>query len=119
MKSFSKILIFGFGFFLLQGCYYDVEEDLYPVVDSCNTTNLVFNGEIQPLINTHCALSGCHVAGTGRVDFTTYEGVKSVAADGRLHQKVIVDKSMPPSGPLPKCEMDKIDAWIKAGFPKN
>lgn len=103
----------------LWGCYYDVEEELYPVDPNCQTEALSYTGNIKQLVDTRCAISGCHVAGTGRVNLTTYAGVKQVADNGLMRQKVIVEKSMPPSGPLPSCEMLQIDAWLKAGAPEN
>ncbi len=117
MKHLLSLLFCGM--LLLPGCYYDVEEELYPPDPACETTALSYTANIKQLIDTNCAISGCHVAGTGRVSFTAYAGVKQVADNGLMRQKVLVEKTMPPGGPLPDCELRQIDAWLKAGAPEN
>lgn len=104
---------------MLGSCYYDVEEELYPQDPDCVTAEMTYEGEISTIINTNCAISGCHVAGTGRVDFTGYAGVSQVANSGELRQKVVIEKSMPPSKPLSACEIAKIEAWLNQGAPEN
>ena len=104
---------------LLTACYYDNVEELYPGGGPCDVSNVTYTLDIQPMIDTNCAISGCHVAGTGRVNLTTYTGLKNIVDDGRLVTRVIVQKDMPPSQPLSKCQMDKIQAWIDQGAPEN
>lgn len=104
---------------LLGGCQYDVEEVLYPQDPACETIALSYTANIKQLADANCAVSGCHVAGTGRANLTTYAGLKQVADNGQMRQKVLVEKSMPPSGPLPDCELRQIDAWLNAGAPEN
>lgn len=104
---------------LLSGCQYHVEEELYPQDPACETSALSYTANIRQLVDTHCAVSGCHVAGTGRTDLTTYAGLKQVADNGLMRQKVLIEKSMPPGGPLPDCELRQIEAWLNAGAPEN
>lgn len=117
MKHLTLLLILNL--LLLGGCYYDVEEELYPLDPNCQTEALTYTANIRQIINTNCAIGGCHVAGTGRVNLTTYAGVKEVADNGLLRQKVIVEKSMPPSWSLTTCEIRQLDAWLRAGAPEN
>lgn len=105
--------------FSLTGCYYDIEAELYPVDPACETTALSYTGNIKQIVDANCAVSGCHVEGTGRANLTTYAGLKQIADNGLIHQKVVVEQSMPPSGPLPDCEMRQIEAWLSAGAPQN
>jgi len=102
-----------------QGCYYDNVEELYPGANNCDITNTSFQAVIKPIIDTNCAVSGCHVSGTGRKDLTTYQGIKDVVDDGRLEQHVIIQKDMPPSQPLSICNREALKAWIADGASSN
>lgn len=103
---------------LLAGCYYDNEEELYPG-ETCDVTEISYQVNIRPIIDANCALSGCHVPQTGRVNFESFEGLKSVADDGRLEQRALINKDMPPSGPISSCDMKMIKAWLDQGAPNN
>lgn len=118
-KSFYTLLLFLLALVYLGGCYYDNEEELYPDSFNCNVDNVNYELDIKPIVDTNCALSGCHVPGTGRKDLSTYQGMKDIVDDGRLNDRVIVKKDMPPSGGLSKCDIDKINAWIQLGGPSQ
>lgn len=69
------------------------------------------------VIQTNCAIAGCHTgsAPTGGISFSVdcnivlnKDRVKSRAIDG-------VPSIMPPTGPLPQADKDKINAWLAAG----
>ena len=51
-KHFLSILALG-AILVAGGCYYDVEEDLYPV-DNCVTTNMSYATDIVPICQTNC-----------------------------------------------------------------
>ncbi|MCB0795414.1 MAG: hypothetical protein KDB88_11815 [Flavobacteriales bacterium] len=102
----------------LMGCYYDVEEELYP--GACNTLDVTYSGTVAPIMAFSCAVAGCHVpGGTGPGDLGTYPGVKAAADNGTLRAAVIDLKVMPPSGPLSPCQQQQIDQWLQAGAPNN
>ncbi|MDN5201379.1 hypothetical protein QQ008_08400 [Fulvivirgaceae bacterium BMA10] len=101
-----------------QSCYYDNEEELYPD-DNCDTSNVTFSGTVNPIIQTNCAITGCHVPGTGRVVLQTPQQIKVIVDDGRLEQRAVQDKDMPPTGPLNNCEITQIQTWLNAGAPNN
>ena len=103
---------------IITSCYYDNEEDLYPL-QTCDTEAITYAETIKPIIDQNCALSGCHVPGTGRVDYTTFQGLKIVADDGRLRQRAVVERTMPPSGPLSSCEIEQIELWLNEGALNN
>ena len=105
----------------LTGCYYDKEEELYPMSQQeCDTTNISYSTDIEPIIANNCATSGCHQAGgNGNGIFTNYAGLKAKVDNGSLHNRVVVVRDMPPNSSLPECQVDKIDAWINAGAPNN
>ena len=53
---------------------------------------------------------------------TFYDDVKAAAVSGSLFGSVTATNSfsiMPTTGKMLKCNIDKIDAWIKAGTPNN
>jgi SprB repeat len=81
-------------------------------------TGVSFASDIQPIINTNCALGGCHVAGTSLPSFTTYSGVSSRAASIKLRT---ANGSMPPAtNPDLTVEQIKLIAcWVDDGAKNN
>ncbi len=118
MQIIKKTLIIATLIMTASGCYYDNLEELYPIQD-CNTTNLTYDNGIKTLIDKSCATAGCHVAGTGRVMLTTYPEVKVIVDDGRLEDRVLIKKNMPPGIPLSECEMNQLQSWLNAGAPEK
>lgn len=105
----------------MQSCYYDKEIELYGI-SACDTLAAVtYTAAIAPIMVGNCAISGCHtgVNPTGGLLLNTYGQVKAIADDGRLESRVLVQKNMPPTGPLTPCEQEAIQKWINAGAPEN
>lgn len=106
----------------MGGCNYDNEQDLYPM-DYCDTASVRYSATIVPIIADNCALAGCHVAGgSGTGDFTTYTGLNSQVANGRLLPSIMQSsgaEAMPPSGKLPDCAIAQITIWVRQGAPPN
>lgn len=107
----AALLVLG-----LSGCYYDVEEELYPGT-ACDLTNTTYSAAVQPIIATNCAVPACHVPGGTSPDLSTYAGASANA--GGIDQRALVDKDMPPSGQLSSCDQQTLKAWIDAGAPNN
>lgn len=117
VKKISTV-IFCVVFFV--GCYYDNEEDLYPFADNCNTTDVKFRRDIQPIISKSCATSGCHVpGGTGVGNFQVFGELKSKVDDNSFNNRVFVQRNMPPDEMLSSCEIQKLQAWVEQGAPNN
>ncbi len=112
----------GAGLVASNGCYYDVESDLYPN-NFCDTVSVTFSGTVQPLLQSNCAILGCHVpGGTGTGDFTTYAGFNAQVVNGAVlnairHEGTV--QPMPPSGKLPDCQIRQIELWVNAGALNN
>jgi hypothetical protein len=103
---------------LTPGCYYDVEEELYP--PSCDTSVTTFSATIEPIIQARCATPGCHVpGGTGPGDFTSYSGMQPALQDGSFESQVLVNKVMPPTGALSSCDLNQIQRWVNNGAQNN
>ena len=107
--------------FLSNGCYYDKEELLYPrsgqVVD-CNTTPKKFAENVQPLILAKCATANCHNA-TAANGLILQNYLQISGAKATINTRAIVEKNMPPSGPLLPAEINIIKCWIENGALNN
>ena len=87
---------------------------------NCETDALSYTDDIKPIIDANCATAGCHAANTSR-PMGTYESVRDYALDGslvtRINLPVSNPQSMPPTGPLDDCTIEKIEAWVNDGAP--
>ncbi len=88
--------------------------------DDCDTLNMSYAQDIQPILSTNCV--GCHSssAPSGGIVLDNYNSVKSVASSGRLYGSVAHlagYKPMPPEEQLDNCSILKIKAWIDQGTP--
>lgn len=114
----------GLLFFLtisFTGCYVDKEELLYPgstLQVDCTTAAAKFIADIQPIILSKCAISGCHDSNAaGGVILQSYAQIS--AKKDRINVRAIIEKTMPASGSLSTAEMTKIKCWIDSGAPNN
>ncbi len=102
---------------ILTGCYYDNEDELYPNKSGCDTSNVTYSGIIKPLVDSRCAVPGCHVSGAQPPNLSTYTGL--VTNIDRVKVRALELKTMPAAGPLSQCEIDQMWIWINAGSPNN
>jgi len=105
---------------LATGCYYyDKEALLYPnsTVD-CSKITATYT-VVKSILTNKCNTAGCHNAASaaGSVVLETYDQVKAMA--GRIRQRAIVDKTMPPGTPLTTSEIAVLTCWINSGTPNN
>ncbi len=89
---------------------------------SCSTANMSFLNDIAPIISTNC--NGCHSGSSpsGGINLSNYSGVAAVAASGKLYNSVAQNgmaQSMPQTSKLSNCNINKIKAWVDAGYPNN
>lgn len=90
--------------------------------DNCDTTDFKYSSAIKPIIYANC--QGCHnpVSAGGKLDLSTYAGLKAVGTNGRLYGSVSWTpgySKMPAALKLPPCEIIRIKKWIDAGCPNN
>jgi len=107
-----------FGSLMVQGCYYDVEEELYGVA-SCDTTAITYSGVVAPMLTNNGCLS-CHASpatnGGGNV-LDNYNSIKQLVDNGVF---VSGAARMPPSAPvLNDCNIQQLQAWVNAGALNN
>lgn len=118
-----KLLIPLMVFILVvQGCYYDRADELYPNEGTCNTTNVTY-ASVASIISSNGCL-GCHgPVPQGGLSLVTYAQVKAKVTDGRLLGSISHSSGY---SPMPKgmpqmsaCDISRIRAWINAGAPNN
>jgi len=93
----------------------------------CDSLNVKFSTDINPIIQANCAVQGCHVSGgLGNGDFTTYNGISAKAdapvGNGALRKRALEGNPswMPLGlGPLPLSQRQKIDCWLQSGAMNN
>jgi uncharacterized membrane protein len=104
---------------LATGCYYDKGELIYPnsTVD-CSKVTATYTA-VKSIMAGKCNTTGCHNAASaaGSAVLETYDQVKALA--GRIKQRVIVDKTMPPGNPLTSSDISILTCWINSGMPNN
>ena len=117
---------------LLFACTYDQYEVPQPApagpapadttnsaMTRCDSLNVTYTLTVKPIMDASCTTSGCHSAGSGNGDYTTYAGLKAKVDNGSFKQRVLEDKNMPPGGPLSAETLEKLQCWLDAGAPNN
>lgn len=126
MKNFLTLSTLCLLLTGLAACYQDKKDQLYPApAGGCDTTAAAtYSGAVQPILQSHCAISGCHdAAASGGVNLTGVAGAQAIATDGRL---VGVISHAAGYLPMPKdasklddCTILQITRWVAAGAPNN
>ncbi len=76
-----------------------------------------FSGDIKTIIETKCAISGCHNGDNGAArNWTVFDNIKAKAAGIKSRTG---DKSMPKTGSLTQAQIDLIACWIDDGAVNN
>lgn len=123
----TKTIKLGIGVLLIvlfQSCYYDNEEELYPGVEECDTTNITYSGTVVPLMDSYNCIS-CHGSSfpQGNVVLDNYDDLKVVVDNGRFWGAINHDdgySSMPQNLPkMDDCDLRKIRVWIDDGAIDN
>lgn len=124
--SFGLALLMMVGLSLSGGCYYDVEETLYPAPpggSDCDTIDVSYSSTVFPILEENCV--SCHQGTSpgGNVSLEAYSDIVLAAESGNLYGSIAhLDgfSKMPKGGEqLPTCEIDQIKSWVDAGSPNN
>ena len=113
--------------FLLQSCSY--EQIVEPEIAVCDSSLVYFAKEVLPILNSNCALGGCHDLSTqsGDVILTDYTNVMNTAGikpdnaeESVLYKRITSsnpDERMPPPprDTLAEAQKDIIRKWIDQG----
>lgn len=95
--------------------------------EPCDPTKIYFERDIKPILNSNCAMSGCHDATTKTdgVNLATFEGVRQQVSPGRPQNSEIIerindsdpDDRMPPTPrqALSQDQKNLLSNWILQG----
>jgi hypothetical protein len=92
----------------------------------CDSTNLTYNGGIDSIINTQCAVAGCHVprGGASADDFQGYANATSQTSGGKssmFYQRLEGIGNLMPNTPQPgwdPCMKIRLEQWVLNGAPQ-
>lgn len=85
----------------------------------CNTVaNKAFAANVNPIIQSSCAITGCHEAGSinGVGQLTNYNDIFNHRAE---IQSAVSAGRMPKTGSLSTSQKNSILCWIQSGAPNN
>ena len=104
------------------GCYYDVEEELYPDT-GCATENVTYSAVIQPLLAANCYVCHSSAAMLGGIVLEGYDQLLVRVNSGELLGALKHESGyspMPQNQPkLADCQIEKIEVWIQEGALNN
>lgn len=87
----------------------------------CDLGNVTYIANILPIIQNNCR--GCHSGDPpeGGLSLLSYSDISVIAANGKLEGviKNLYGIAMPPGFELTDCEIQKLDKWIRLGYPEN
>jgi mono/diheme cytochrome c family protein len=106
----------------LGGCYYDIEEDLYPQV-ICDTVPVLYSGKVQQILQSNCLVCHNSTTNSGNIVLENYAGLRVYIDNGKLWGAI---RHSPGFSPMPKsggklspCDIQAIGRWIDSGAPNN
>lgn len=79
-------------------------------------TGVSWANDVKPIMETYCAISGCHNGISRSNDFRKYNTVRFYSKSIRSKTQ---DGSMPFDGDLTQTQIDIIACWIDDGMPNN
>lgn len=121
--NFSKaVALFLLLSLAATGCYYDVEEEIYPSTE-CDTTDISYSMDVLPIIENNCYVCHDQATNLGNVTLEGHAHLKTMADNGKLlgvikHQAGF--PQMPQNAPqLIECDIAKIEQWVNDGALDN
>jgi len=120
--SWTGAWICTLGLIIFVACSSESEDSLPPPPppsEICEDMNVSLAQDVLPIIQQNCAVAGCHVTGTGRVDFTVKANIIQNASLIRTNTQAGI---MPPPGSgksLTVPEKEAIACWVQNGAQDN
>lgn len=123
IKLLAIILFFAGSLVELVSCKYYNEEELYPPIGECDTTNVTYTTAIAPIFEANCYVCHSTAIASGGIILDNYQDAIIPAQNGLMWKAVSHEPGFPYWMPkdlpqLPQCELDKIRIWIAAGVPQ-
>jgi len=87
-------------------------------VDCSTVADKAFAANVNPIIQSSCAINGCHANGSfnGPGALTTYNQISTAGSNIR---SAVSSGRMPKSGSLTTAQKNSIICWIDSGAPNN
>lgn len=87
-------------------------------IDCTNNTSKSFAANVSPIVQSNCAISSCHAAGSlnGPGPLTNYNQISAASSAIRA---AVVSGSMPKNSSLTSTQKASIVCWIDAGAINN
>jgi hypothetical protein len=87
-------------------------------LDCSTVTNKAFAANVNPIIQSSCAIAGCHEAGSsnGVGQLTSYNDIFNHRTE---IQSAVSAGRMPKNTTLPTSQKNSILCWIDSGAPNN
>jgi uncharacterized membrane protein len=87
-------------------------------VDCSTVTNKALSADVNPIIQSSCAVAGCHAAGSfnGPGALTSYSEIFNARSNIR---SAVASGRMPQSGSLSTAQRNSIICWVDSGAPNN
>ena len=118
-----KLQLFIFGLLIvIVSCAKDKVQPKKNLPTYSGAVPAKFSSDIVPIMQTHCSkppFPNCHTW------VTDYTFLKSYVDQGKIENRVLVLKDMPPvnntdnAPPLSETELQKLKSWIDHGAPDN
>lgn len=122
MKNHSLLLSGLISILIVSGCYYDVEEEIYPTL-ACDTTAVTYSGTIIPILENNCYSCHSAAANFGNITLEGYDKLNAYVDNNQFIGAIRHEAGfspMPKNQPqLVECDLQKIEAWIADGAPDN
>lgn len=114
----NKLLLITFCTIGIAACN---KETTIPEPEQPAPCRPTYVADIRTIVNTRCAISGCHDGNSGLVAFTTYAPLKERADNGRIKSYLFELKIMPPASATQLTEDEKklMQCWLDNGAPEN
>ena len=126
-----KLLLFAttllFTGVLLESCYKDKGDLLYPTTTTCDTTSIVsYSSQVVPIVSNYCY--ACHNTANylsvgGNLNLEGYNNIIIPIQSGKLVKSINHEAGvspMPKNSPmLSTCNIKTIETWISQGIKNN
>ncbi len=91
------------------------------IVSCDNSATISYSANVVPIIQTKCAIEGCHVSGTGLPDWTVLSNLqeKKSEVQRRITLPLTDPDKMPRVGSITQEERQTIYCWIQQGALDN
>lgn len=122
MNRLKSSAISASAFLLIFGFQVSCVDHNFPAY-VCPDTEVSYLEDVKPIVETKCAISGCHNGSLGAErNWSDFETFQHNAQNGHV-KNYVINRIMPlaesPNGPLSQDQINIIACWIDEGAPNN